>query len=93
MLKLNGSEKQVKWAEDIRSQIIEDIDKATGKFQIDHEIQQTINTLIETKDSAKWWIDNKNNINQAKRTLEFSGNPKMATMILNKADKHLKELI
>ena len=46
---LTGSEKQIAWAEEIRAKLVSKVSKPTEKFF----------ELVNTKTSAKWWIDNR----------------------------------
>ncbi len=48
---LEGSEKQIKWAEDIRQRLIADNE--------DNEANSTLKTAL-TVTSAKWWIETRN---------------------------------
>ena len=73
MAKLEGSEKQVAWANDIRSKMVEGfkmVDYLNEEFKkSENEITKKalyyINAAtkrIKTETSAKWFIDNRNNV-------------------------------
>lgn len=52
--KLHGSEKQVAWALDIRSNAMQTIKKACKP-----EMLPEVTKAVESIDSAAWWIDNR----------------------------------
>ena len=63
---MNGTEKQVKWAEGIRQEAIEwvgrniQILKESGlPDDYAKDLQEKVSALIEGKQDAKWWIDNR----------------------------------
>ena len=63
---MTGSEKQIAWAEDIKAQAKKKIGHVTNYINNSGEIQEAgksilINTLNGLMDSAKWWIDNRDN--------------------------------
>lgn len=49
---MKGTEKQIKWAEDIQNRLIAGMKKFGTTDQFD-------NWLRETKTDAAWWIENK----------------------------------
>ena len=69
MVKLEGTEKQVKWAEEIRKEMLDtkNIDMALDKFgSMESEKVQTVLSIlrefkerVNTETSAKWFIENK----------------------------------
>lgn len=76
MKDLKGTEKQVKWAEDIRAKLIEETNNEIEKFQVRYEklpksislkkhvdripeYREKLETILETKDNASWWIDHR----------------------------------
>lgn len=67
LVKLEGSEKQISWAEDIRSKILADVNK-TGMFGdaisviLELDKVERITRYIASITSAKWFIDNRNAI-------------------------------
>lgn len=76
---LNGSEKQIKWANDLRVAIISDYDKIKKVILSKNNDDPLIPTLLvrfETEllshTSAKWWIDNRD---QSYNDIMASGNP------------------
>lgn len=73
MVELQGTEKQVAWAEKIRAEQINSLEFSLKEFKANVETakfkeapMQIISKIelsleeIKTKDSAKWWIDNRN---------------------------------
>lgn len=65
---LSGSEKQVKWAADVRRDWIKrTINRATK--EADRKLMQNVTTVaVAELTEAKWWIDNRNDINAAIKT-------------------------
>ena len=67
LVKLEGSEKQISWAEDIRSKMMADVNK-TGMFGdavsviLELDKVERITRYIANITSAKWFIDNRNAI-------------------------------
>ena len=69
MVKLEGTEKQVKWAEDIRKDMLDtkNIEMALEKFgeHKSEKVQEVLNILrnfkerVNTETSAKWFIENR----------------------------------
>jgi len=68
MTSLTGSEKQVKWANDIRSNVMQDVDALIAhaevifpeaKLDFALGIVKKIKALLDDKTHASWWIDNK----------------------------------
>lgn len=51
LAELTGSEKQVKWAEDIRRKAVADC--------IEHDPKEIFWTLVNAHTEAKWWIENR----------------------------------
>lgn len=74
MKELIGSEKQIKWAEDIRADFIEKIGNATKEDckieleesgdpeDLDYAFFTKIIKTILNQEKAKWWIENMENI-------------------------------
>ena len=66
MVELKGTEKQVAWAEKIRAEQINNLKfsikdfKTKGMLAFILEKMEVLLAEIEVKDSAKWWIENKN---------------------------------
>ena len=69
MVELEGTEKQVRWAEEIRKEMLDtkNIEMATNKFgsHKSEKVQAVLNILINfrervnTETSAKWFIENR----------------------------------
>ena len=66
MKKLTGSEKQIKWAEDIRKNFVKKIGGTTKEEcesatdypeDFDHEVFQNLIEIILKQESASWWIE------------------------------------
>lgn len=62
--KMNGTEKQIKWAEDIRREAIGWVERNVQILKEDglpedyaKDLQERVSALIEGKQEAKWWID------------------------------------
>ena len=63
---MNGTEKQVKWAEDICKEALEwgaanvKILKEAGLPEdFAKDLEQKFQSLVESRQEAKWWIDNR----------------------------------
>lgn len=56
MMKLNGSEKQVKWANDIRENMVNRIEKIQYE-----DLKIAATKAVESQESAAWFIDHKDN--------------------------------
>lgn len=76
MKKLKGTEKQVKWAEEIRIKLVAETNSEIENFQKRYErlpksvslkkhveripeYKEKLENILETKDDASWWIENK----------------------------------
>lgn len=59
MTKLTGSEKQIKWAMDIKSKMQADFDKFKDMMK-DSEAAIKAIKFVENIEAAKFWIDNRN---------------------------------
>lgn len=64
LTELKGSEKQVAWAETIRSEIIKNLDRILESVNTDktkdlHEALSVAINTIKLIDSARWWIDHR----------------------------------
>lgn len=69
MKNLNGTEKQVKWALDIRKDMLEAFDKYTNledeTLKETIEIIRNVKETVENETDAKWFIDNREMIGMA----------------------------
>lgn len=64
--KMNGTEKQVKWALDIRREAIAWVERNVQILKEDglpedyaKDLQEKVSALIEERQEAKWWIENR----------------------------------
>lgn len=103
MIKLIGSEKQVKWAEELREQIIKELDKVEmgtsirgiGKNEVDAELIEATKNINQ----AKFWINSRdlsiNNIlEDAQAILDAEAEKEFALEITNKVnDELIKHLL
>ena len=53
---MKGSEKQIKWAEEIKANIMRALDEMSNTAML--EQFAAFRTWLDGKDSAAWWIDN-----------------------------------
>jgi hypothetical protein len=83
---MNGSEKQVKWAEEIKSAVMQKMTAYRSKLEsawnedgvpVDapHRVKATTNydeclAYLNSKDNAKWWIDNMKGMNSEHALVE-----------------------
>lgn len=71
---LTGSEKQIKWAEDIRAKWISEIICEIRDWEFDADISGKIGlvaTEVEKLTSASWWIDNRKKFELSRVGLKF----------------------
>lgn len=59
MITLKGTEKQIKWAESIRSKAIEICDEILSKSGNKEVAKNICNIYILSNDSAAWWIEHR----------------------------------
>lgn len=70
MVELKGSEKQVKWAEDIRANFLKALERYTSVSSEDEKVVKVVNAFkafkeeIENQESAKWFIENRTFVNE-----------------------------
>lgn len=60
---LHGSDKQIKYAEDIWNGVMEDIAKVSAKMGPDHPKRDEFDTVVDEikrRNKATWWIDHRN---------------------------------
>ena len=62
--KLQGTEKQIKWADEIRSATIADLDRQISSYllnQVEYteKLKEAALAAIAEKVEAKWWIENR----------------------------------
>lgn len=63
MVELKGSEKQVKWAMDIRNNIISEVERQTNfitEFDVITKVVNSVKEAINNIEDAKFFIDNRN---------------------------------
>lgn len=53
---MKGSEKQIKWAEEIKANVMNALDEMSNTAM--REQFSAFRTWLDGKDSAAWWIDN-----------------------------------
>lgn len=84
MVKLEGTEKQVKWAEDIRKSMINALECTKGfkdveiwdedcKEKIIDKLNEVKNKVLNEKDS-KWFINNRHFIEKSEDGFKFDAN-------------------
>lgn len=62
LVKLEGSEKQIKWAEKIRENKLDAIQEIAEKDpSMSEKVSQAIKWLGDNKANSKWWIENRDN--------------------------------
>ena len=61
MIALEGSEKQIAWAEEIRDNYIHSVIEAAGSEHDFVIYEHYLGWLLKTQPTAKWWIDNRSN--------------------------------
>lgn len=74
MKQLTGTEKQIKWAEEIRTKFIEEVATATEETckaelkesgypeEFDHDFFKKMVKIVLGQASAKWWIYHRENL-------------------------------
>ena len=64
MPKLIGSEKQIKWANSIRNNYLDELDRHASdepnEKSVKNAVLQLIKDKLETETNSGFWIDNKN---------------------------------
>ena len=70
---LSGSEKQINWANEIRSKFFGDLNEAIARVKINDKIQAQIDKAMEmmkTVNTSRFWIDNRDNAKSLLKMLD-----------------------
>ena len=59
MVELKGSEKQIKWATDIRENMLKVINSIATQDEIEKEVLQEVKNAVESNSSSSWFIENR----------------------------------
>ena len=66
---MTGSERQIRWAEDIQSGLVAEIDNVTSRPEWREIYHERAARLIAERTEAKWWIDHRGQMGSPKQIL------------------------
>lgn len=62
MKTLQGTEKQIKWAESIRNKAVEIYNEIYAKSEKKENVNMIFNAYVFNQDKASWWIDHRDDV-------------------------------